>query len=153
MDKIYFCEFEQVSISNVLSSFEHTKPILLITLGIYPRVGETGMLEERRNWLRQFWERVLLVTTELSGCSLLWTKLFFVTNEVNKSEIINQFQIILQDMQDNRFLSFCIFGIASGVSEDRIMLLDVMNHELASKTNFGNGYPDLVRLLDGKHFT
>ena len=150
MQKQRKSNFNETNPLVILNKFDKTVSLLLITLAIYPRNAETGMLEEKGEWIRQVWSYILEISDEIQGCRLLWSQLFFVADAVNQYQITSEIKVILERMKNSDLQSLCVIGKVQGTSEGQVKLLDEMLHKISSKKDFDIYDPDLVRLVDGK---
>lgn len=150
--KKYLKDFENYRPFEVLKEFERTSSILVVILEVCPRDSRTGMLEERRDWLKRFWDKIFeqVGSGIMGGSTLLWTVIFFATSHEHEKLIINTFQSVLKSMREPRFKSYCILGKVKNDYEEQKKIIDFMVHHLGSEDDFYRNVPDMVRMIDGK---
>src|SRR5215216_2056443 len=104
--------------------------IVLVAVEIEARGKRTGKLPEKGAWIKKVWNMVLTEMPEAEGCRLLWNRVFFAFPSQDVEALKEKFRKLLQELFDSSLESFCIISEAEGTVENKIRLLDDLEHEI-----------------------
>jgi hypothetical protein len=121
---------------DVLRQLE-SDPAVVVVIAVWPRGGQTGLLEERGSWVDELWRTVVAEIASVHGCRLLWNTVFFAVPATNVLRVKEEFRRIIKKLFTPSLESLCVIGEAHGSPDDKLLFLDSMQSEVAAPQNFG----------------
>src|SRR5437870_2261133 len=88
--------------------------VVAIAVAIWTSGPQTGLLEERGQWIRRFWQAVLKQMPTAQGMRLLRHTVFFVMPTADVFFIAEQFKQLLKTLSEPVLESYCLIGVMSG---------------------------------------
>jgi hypothetical protein len=136
---------------NPLLVFEQfgAREVVAIAVAIWTIGPQTGLLEERGEWIRRFWQVVLKQMPNAQGTRLLWHTVFFVVPTTDAFFIAEQFKQLLKTLSEPALESYCLIGVMSGSAMEKLQLLDEMQSIISSERSFTQAQGFWIKLLNG----
>ena len=135
-DEKFLSTFTSWNIEALIKNLPN-QPVPTCVIQIEPKTGNTGLLEERGQWIIAFWNKVIGEGSNIEGHRNGWTELIFFAPSMESEKFIHFIVEKLKVTVDDRLISLAVFSTINGSLDEKINETEKMALQL-NKINYWN---------------